>query len=127
MANITLVIGGARSGKSSYASRLALSACDAPVYAGRPAPHTALPRCSTGSWCRTPLAAPLPPPVLPRRGVRSPSPILSLQWRLPLQNRPRPNAGLALTNPPPPPCAAGELSANRIIVHVFNREQFCLK
>jgi len=32
MANITLVIGGARSGKSSYASRLALSACDAPVY-----------------------------------------------------------------------------------------------
>ena len=33
MANITLVIGGARSGKSSYASRLALSACDAPVYA----------------------------------------------------------------------------------------------
>ena len=36
MANITLVIGGARSGKSSYASRLALSACEAPVYAGRP-------------------------------------------------------------------------------------------
>ena len=32
MANITFVIGGARSGKSSYASRLALSACDAPVY-----------------------------------------------------------------------------------------------
>uniref|UniRef100_A0A7S0HQK2 Adenosylcobinamide kinase n=1 Tax=Phaeocystis antarctica TaxID=33657 RepID=A0A7S0HQK2_9EUKA len=32
MANITLVIGGARSGKSSYASRLALSACDTPVY-----------------------------------------------------------------------------------------------
>jgi hypothetical protein len=53
--------------------------------------------------------------------------ILSLQWRLPLQNRPRPNAGLALTNPPPPARAAGELSANRIIVHVFNREQFCLK
>ena len=31
-ANITLVMGGARSGKSSYASRLALSACPAPVY-----------------------------------------------------------------------------------------------
>ena len=36
MANITLVTGGARSGKSAYAARLALSACDAPVYAGSP-------------------------------------------------------------------------------------------
>ena len=32
MANVTLVMGGARSGKSSYASRLALSLCGAPVY-----------------------------------------------------------------------------------------------
>eukprot|EP00964_Phaeocystis_antarctica_P057704 scaffold34168_cov66-Phaeocystis_antarctica.AAC.6 len=40
MANITLVIGGARSGKSSYASRLALSACDTPVYAGHPSAAT---------------------------------------------------------------------------------------
>ena len=32
MANVTLVIGGARSGKSSYASRLALTTCEAPVY-----------------------------------------------------------------------------------------------
>ena len=32
MANITLIMGGARSGKSSYASRLALASCDAPVY-----------------------------------------------------------------------------------------------
>ena len=32
MANVTLVMGGARSGKSSYASRLALATCEAPVY-----------------------------------------------------------------------------------------------
>ena len=32
MAQVTLVMGGARSGKSSYASRLALSVCEAPVY-----------------------------------------------------------------------------------------------
>ena len=32
MANVTLVMGGARSGKSSYASRLALSVCPSPVY-----------------------------------------------------------------------------------------------
>ena len=32
MANITLVTGGARSGKSSYASNLALASCAAPVY-----------------------------------------------------------------------------------------------
>lgn len=32
MANITLVTGGARSGKSSYASRLALATCEQPVY-----------------------------------------------------------------------------------------------
>ena len=31
--------------------------------------------------------------------------ILSLQRRLPLQNRPWPKAGLALTNPPPPKSA----------------------
>ena len=32
MANVTLVMGGARSGKSSHASRLALATCDTPVY-----------------------------------------------------------------------------------------------
>lgn len=32
MANVTLIMGGARSGKSSYASNLALAVCEAPVY-----------------------------------------------------------------------------------------------